>query len=477
MMLSLLKGKFLSKGGFFHNISILFVCNVAVNVIGLFINMYLARVLRPEGYGAYGVVLSWSNILLVLSSLGIQQVAIRSIAQHQDKSQVYFKVSIIARFLGLIATCILFSIYYEFFISKPFSVLLIILIYTFVLTTWDGIQNLAFGMQRMEYTGYINLIGQLILLILYITIPQNRLNVFVVLILMIIVSAVKDVAYYIKCKQQVLFRKTDEPAGKLSQNVVNIIRESVPFYILSIFTLFTTQFPILFLEHNTGNVEVAYFNTANKLMVPMSMMLNTIMIALFPNLSKDAVNNPQLFIEKIRKIISTIIPIAVFICLFIAMFRNEIVLLLFGRSYSSTGVIMSTQCWYIVLNFLFSLFGTVWAATKHDKLLATLSIIYACVNTPILWFSSKYGASVMSCGFIIGGIINMCYHYGFFLKTLNYGLRKSFSLKLFSIIGLGILISFIFPVNISLAYRIVVMILFSIAFVLFFKFKIIRLLV
>lgn len=458
-----IKDRLLSKESFFHNISILFLCNILVNLIGLFINMYLARVLKPEGYGEYGLVLSWGNILLVFSSLGIQQVAIRSIAQHQDKSAFYFWVSFAARLIGYAAVAILFSIYFAVFINKPFLVLPIILLYTFVLTVWDGIQNLAFGMQRMEYTGYINLFGQLSLFVLYIIIPKSTVDVIVVLMLMVAIGALKDIGYYFKCKRERLFKGTKRVVSvSLVSDVKAIVKESFPFFILSVFTLFTTQFPVLFLDRNAGVTEVAYFNTANKVMVPMTMMLNTIMVALFPNLSKDAFSNPSLFLDKIIKILTTMFPLAVYICCLIALFRNEIVYILFGDAYKSTGVVMSTQCWYIVMNFLFCLFGNVWAATKHDKLLSILSIVYACVNTPILWYTSRYGATIMSCGYIIGAVINMTYHYGFFLKTLNYRLSRLFSIKLFTLLGIGITFSFVFPVNISLIDRSIVSVLLSV---------------
>lgn len=465
-----IKFKLSNKEGFFHNISILLFCNVAVNVIGLFTNMYIARTLQPEGYGEYGVVISWASILQIVSSLGIQQVAIRSIAQNRDASRYYFRISMIARFLGFAATCMLFGIYYKLFIDKPIFILLVILAQTLMTSVWDGIQNVAFGMQRMEYTGYINVIGQALLLGVYILLPHDYINLYNVIIIALILGGLKDVCYYIKCQKENMFRDDNSSVMVMGKKEVwSIIKESFPFYILAIFTLFTTQFPVLFLEKNAGASEVAYFNTANKLMVPMSMMLSTIMVALFPNLAKDASSNPIQFLAKIRKILAIVVPIGVVLCCLISLFRNEVVYIIYGEAYKSTGLVMSTQCWYIVLNFMFCLFGTVWAATKHDKLLSFISVFYAIINTPILWFSSKYGASSMSCGYVVGAIINMSYHYYFFLKTLDYKLSKFFSVEIFSLIGIGICFSFCFPITASLMLRIFVGLVIVAGFCLYLK--------
>lgn len=434
------RDKYLHKGGFFRNFSVLVLCNILVNIINLFVNMYLARTLQPAIYGQYGVIISWATILQMFASLGIQQVTIRSIAQNPTRSSFYFKVSLLSRYAGYIATALIFFIYSRIF--KDFNIFTITLILSnvFVLLSWDSIQNLAFGMQRMEYTGYINVVCAFITLLVYIILPKSAITLYNVIIIVITLTAIKDIIYYITCKKQGLL--IGGAAQKINkEDIIGLIKESQPFYILAIFSAFTNHFPVLFLNHNSGSTEVAFFNTANKLMVPLSMAINTIMTALFPNLARDALYGSERLIEKVKKCILFVVLFGSYMCLSIALFRNEIVTLLYGESYSQTGDVMLYQCWFIVFNALFSIFGTVWAALKRDRLLATISIVYAMVNFPILWISSQYGATVMSYGYIIGCIINMTYHYYFFCKELKFKLSHTFNLSITIILVTGLLFS------------------------------------
>ena len=72
--MSKLKAHLSDKQGFVRNFSLLTISNMLASAVNLLVNMYLARSVSIEVYGQYGILISWSNILLVISSLGLQQI-------------------------------------------------------------------------------------------------------------------------------------------------------------------------------------------------------------------------------------------------------------------------------------------------------------------------------------------------------------------------------------------------------------------
>ena len=84
-MAKLFKGDGVAK-----NFSVLALCNFAVHIFNFLINMYLARELGPNGFGEYGVFITWAAIIQSVSSLGIQQVTIRNIARDNENSNFHF---------------------------------------------------------------------------------------------------------------------------------------------------------------------------------------------------------------------------------------------------------------------------------------------------------------------------------------------------------------------------------------------------
>lgn len=441
-LLTILKGKFLDKKSIFRNFSVLMLCHLISNGIGLLTNIYIARKLQPDLFGLYGVVITWVSLLLVYSSLGIQQVVIRKVAIDQKNSTYYYNVSRIARYLGTFIVSVIFCVYVRIFTNLSTEILVIIIINLFFNITFETVQNVAFGMQRMELNGYINVMGQVLLFVSYVILPSSLINVENVLYLLLISTVLKYSAYLFLCKRDGIFKNEDKI--KISSlEILRLVKESVPFYMLAIFTVFTTQFPVIYLSNYSGNHEVAYFNTANKLMVPMTITINTLLSSIYPKLAQEALCSITKLANRFKTVSYFLLLFGGYCCMSIAFFRNEFVTFLYGESYIEAADVMVYQCWYLVYNAIFYLIGYSLAAMKHDKGLAILSMCFALVNTPIFWFLSHYGAIPLSYGFVLGATINMVYHILYLNKTLSYQLTGYFIIRLFGFFISGLILSYI----------------------------------
>jgi O-antigen/teichoic acid export membrane protein len=451
----MIKEKLLDKRGFTRNFLALSSSSFLLHLVNMFTNMYLARTLEPEGFGFYGVIITWSSILQAVAALGIDQVTTRSVAKNQDNSILYFRLSVIVRLIGLIITSILFTIYC--LVTNEINIIFIILIIlnTFAATIWNTIQCVAFGMRRMESTGYINVIGSTCLLIIYLLLPSQLVNVAIIYLLFMIVQVIKDYYYYMHSVKEGLFTLKEKPfIGK--KDIFAAIRESSPFYILVLFSLVTSQLPVLFLSENAGNVEVAYFNTANKLLIPLSVILTTMFQALFPILVEEKDKQPEKLRLNVKRAIFMIVSFGIICCISISLLRNEIVYLIYGKEYSNTGMVMLTQCWYVVYFALLTLYGTLYVVLGKDKLLATLSIINGLVWAPFLWVTSYNGATSISYGFVIGAAINLMTNSIAIHYADNMLISSKILLYVNFIMALGFILTIIIPINISLVYRIII---------------------
>lgn len=437
---AVLQSRFANKQGLFRNVSVLMVCHAVSNLLGLLTNIYVARKLQPDLFGLYGVVITWVSLLVVYSSLGIQQVVIRKVAVDQNNSIYYYNISRIARYLGTLVVSVIFYIYARICTNLSIEILFIIIVNLFFNITFETVQNVAFGMQRMELNGYINVMGQVLLFVSYVLLPSSFINVENVLYLLLIITAVKYITYLILCKRDGVFK--DEDKIKISNiDILNIVKESIPFYMLAICTVFTTQFPVIYLSNYSGNQEVAYFNTANKLMVPMTITINTLLASIYPKLAQEAKCSIKKLADRFKTMTCAFLLFGGYCCMSIAFFCCEFVTFLYGENYLGAADVMVYQCWYLVYNAIFCLIGYSLAAMKRDKGLAILSLCFALVNTPIFWILSHYGALPLSYGFVLGAIINMIYHIIYLNKTLCNQLSRHFIYKLFGFFIIGLLLS------------------------------------
>lgn len=472
----MLKQKF-RKGGFFRNFTVLMSGEAVSHAFNMVINIILARKLAPESYGLYALFLTYITMFFTFSTFGLRRIVIRCIARDQDNSKRYFVISLIIRFYGVILASLAFVVYNK--INPVFDdnfMVLMILAGVFFQSYWEGFQNVAFGMERMETTSYINVGMSLILMLSYLCIDSSFISVRLVTGIYIINFFAKDFLYLFSLVKQKLIRgfyKYNRQEFRLLEK--EMLVDSVPYYILNIFSLASTQLPILFLNSNSSITEVSYFNIANKLLLPMTLFIHSALVALFPNQAKEYVRNRKRFTSKASQMLLFISIVGTIACLIISLFKDEVVLLLYGESYSSTGDVLTLQCWYMILFSIFGFIGNTLGAADKQKWIAGLSIFYACVNAPLLWFSSKFGASGLSYGYLIGALLNMTYHIYYLQKAMPVKIPTKTFIWTFMMLLVGFMFSLIIPNMLPLPLKIGIFII-MIVTIFIYRSKIITLL-
>lgn len=433
-------------------------------------NVLLARWLEPTGFGLYSLLLTYISIFSAIASLGMQFITNKYVARNQENSRKYLYICLTIRIVGYALAVIALLIYdYESLQLESF-LLYALLLGIFCDSLWGGLQSIAFGMQRMQWNSIIDVSTALLTLstyLLMLLINKDFINVKSVVWIYIFIYLIKSFAYWITLKKKNLIRGTFSLKSIKRIEFERMLKEGLPFYILTLMGLFTNQFPIVFLEDNSGLEEVAYFNTANKLLLPLTILLSNALTALFPNQSQLYVKDSQKFWLQSRKMFGLIIFAGSIMAFAVSIFRDEIVWLLYGSSYKNTGGVMAFQCWYIVLLAFFSLNGNVLGAADRQKLLMIESIVYAIITTPIIYLGSFKGAQGLSIAYVIASLINLVYLYCILHKISGSVFTFRAAIKTFSIIFIFSGLSFLIPSSCPIIIRFAI-----VAIILLLSFKI-----
>lgn len=442
-----------------QNFSQLAIGEIGSRFFNIFTNIILARYLAPERYGEYSYLLTQIVIFGAIASLGLRQLLIREIARHPESTKLYLSISIFWRLIGIIFSLIIF-ITFQHIIGESTPTPLLILLFTAILSEsiWDMLQNIAMGLQRLKITSIINIATAGSILIVYILTPPNYISVEYVLLILVVSYLLRDIIYYLLLKKNKFFTGTYNFHLK-NPMYINILKDSFPFYILILFGLLTNQFPIIFLKMNSGEAAVAFFNTANKILLPMTLLFNTALAAFFPNQALLFQNDKIAFGKQTKKAITFIVYFGIGMCFCISLFRSEIIYILYGDLYKTAGDVISYQCWYFVLFAIFSINGSVLGAANQQKKLSYLSILYAIISTPILYIFSYYGAEGIAKGYIIASTLNMLIIFPNIIKISFKQITIKFSIRLFAFLLVILIVSTLIPQNIPLYIRICILIL------------------
>ena len=450
---------YIKRSPFLRNFSLLTAGDLATRFISIFTNILVARYLAPERFGEYTLVTTYGAILYSIASLGVNQLTTRYVARNQDNSAFYFRLSMLVRIIGFALTSIGFYIY-SLYSKEDFSsfIIIIILATVFLETLWGGFQNVAFGMQRMEWNAIISVASTILYLVILLVLPKDSYTVIAILLIYVLLYFVKDVAYYFCLKKSNLLTINKQSNDCISKAWVrSFIVDSFPFYILTVLGLFTNQFPTIFLNNNSGAEDVAFFSTANKLVLPISMFVSTALSALFPNQSKLYVEDRERFGRQTVKILVLMNGLGLFLAFCISLFRKEFVWVLYGDAYQGTADVMAFQCWYMVMYTIFCFNGSTLGAADSQRKLAVCSIVYALISTPILFITSKYGAKGLAIGYVIASIFNLCYIFPVLRRVLSTAMSKRFMFCCVAMIMVIMLISLCIPMSLHILFRIAIL--------------------
>jgi O-antigen/teichoic acid export membrane protein len=459
---------FLLKNKIVKNFSILTSTNLVIQLLSILSSIRLARQLQPVGYGMLNLVFLQSGIFAILAMYGLRFVIIRHIARNRQDA---FKIFQVSNQIRLISTtlALLIAIGYNLLQSVQLvshGALIALLVIIVFQSIWDSIESVAFGFEKMQASGYINLVFTVVWIIELYAIPNHLFTVSTLLFTYVINQVLKTILYYFWLRVNVLKLSNSYSFNGFNDHKL-LLQQSHYYLMLAILALVINQLPILLLQFNSTVEQIGLFNLGNSLLSPLQMMLNMLLTALFPMLARLSIDNQQLFAKRIKILLNIIIIAGIWGCLCFALFSDDVVSILYGAAYATSAKIIVIQCWFTVLFAISSTIGTVLNAYDKQKRLTQISLIYAIISAPIFYYGTKHGAIGLAWAFVIAAFINMSYQWIIFRKLLNNQISYLYALLAFSIIGILSLVTNLFKIDWALPYRLVLVIFLSLFFFLY----------
>ncbi|RXK87350.1 oligosaccharide flippase family protein [Filimonas effusa] len=431
---------YVRKSPVLRNFSILTASNIFSQLLSILTSIKVARILEPAIYGTYNLLQLHTSIFVIIASIGLKNIVVRTVARDKGNSKKVFLISLLIRIIGIVFSLIAYTIY--FYYSKGYGGFLFFLTLASITISafYDLIEGVAFGLEKMEFTGIISLANNIVWVIIILLIPKQYFNLDVLFSVFVGLNLLKTLVYIFSIYKFNYFTG-DFSGHNLKYDLKEMTRDSMPYYYLAILTLLSNQIPVLFLEHRSGVAEVAYYNVANKVLSPMSLILNTALTALFPNLAKLFVADRKGFSERIKNIFLIMSLLGIIGAFGVTFFLKEIILIIYGEKYLNTSLVLGYQCWYMAIYSLVCLIGTVLGVIDRQKQLSRLSIICTLLQVPILWVGAKYGAEYLSLSFLIATAISLLFHIATLKRFLKHDLSYSFFIKIIALFALAYVVS------------------------------------
>jgi len=439
----------------FKNFSYLTIGNSISQFIGFVVMIKIAGIFSPSNYGIYTFLYTQGLLLMNIGDLGLKNIIIRSIARDNSKTKGLISTGIKIKVIAILLLTVVYTLYN--FLWGTLNSTQIILIFSFALISCitNLLEIVFLGYQKMIVPSVINIFGSLIWLFFIFFAPSSVFkDVNTLFLIYTLISLIKVSVYYICIKKQHL--DIGVKADSFFVHAKQLMKESMPYFNLMLLMLPIVYLSNNYLQINSTDAEIGYFNLANKLMMPVTLVLNLALASLFPNLSILWEKDRARFIRRISVGYRIFVAISLLLAFVFTLFSKDIIDLLLPEDYLNAVEVCQLQIWYVFFMGVNSLIGTLWGAMNLEKMILKTAIVNTLISTPFLFYGSKYGAFGLSYGYVISFALFEFYLWYMFKKSIVQKQKNDIGMWL--LVAVAFFSSFYFLEALDVIWKLLVMI-------------------
>lgn len=345
-------------------------------------SVYVSRVLMPSGIGKVAYAQNIVSYFIAFAGLGMANYGVREIGKCQNDRKKYSTKFLELFLITLITTFVCSFIYYSWIVLyKPFgndNMLYFVAGFQLILGAFN-VDWFYQGMEEYKYITSRSVIIKLISLVFMFITVKNSDDIIPYALMSVVALAGNNVINVIHLRRYIDIKQIRR---------VKISKHWLPLVILLSATLTVelyTKLDTTMLGIMTNDVNVAYYNYATKITIIVVTLASTISAALLPRLSYykenqdfDKLNN--MIVIAYKAIITITVP-AVIGLLFLS---NDIMLLLFGKSFASASVTVRILSLLVIIKAIGNLFGVQVLMTFGDEKHLLYSTIFGAISNLII---------------------------------------------------------------------------------------------
>jgi len=428
-----------ARGGFF-----LISGTAIATVVMAVASILIARLLGPELYGQYALVLVVPQLLFLFTDLGINQGIIKFTASFCVKNETVrirrvIKYGLLLRaFTGIALFAINYALADSFasiLLQRPdlafyIRIAAISILFQVIFTT----ANSAFvGLDKTEFSALntnIQAVAKATVSIGLVLLGFSVAGAITGYVIGYFVAAIAGIAIlWIAIREKV----SDQNDGNFSNDLKIIMRYGVPLYISILLTGLIPLYQNIILAIFTTDADIGNYKAAVNfisLMAVLTVPITTALLPAFSKLNSLSAQKVRTFYQLANKYTAIIIVPVTFLLI---IFSKEIVQIIYGSTYDSASLFLAIYCLlyllvglgYLVLPSLFNGLGE----TKITLKMSLITFIILAVLSPIL--TKTYNVQGLITAFLIASTASTLYGLQVARKNLQVALAIGELLKIY----------------------------------------------
>ncbi|ASI13651.1 flippase [Candidatus Mancarchaeum acidiphilum] len=387
---------------------------VLSSLVIIIILIFLARILKPEYYGFYTIVIAFSTLLGAGGNFGVGTTFRKKLAEIgvslKEKSNIIssgitisFLIGFILMVIGIVfSRYIAYSIYHEPLLYIPFIASSIIVLLTVIYGVTSAV---LFGINKVKHASYINIaysISQAAAVLILVLLGYGIIGALIGIAISLVIGSIISIYYIVKF---VHYRFSFQPRSRLR----GLFNFSTPILVSNLVYLGLTSFAITFLAIFVSPSIVGSYGVAFRFGRIIEVITASLSFVLLPAFSSVISNKERR--ESISRVFNGSIYYSFLflapLTAYLISVSKPLMYLLFSSSYHDSYIFFSFIVLGLFINIIGVLsgqlmvgYGKTKSFMKYQLLTLVIELSMLLVLTPIF---KVYG--VLLSLFVIGPVL------------------------------------------------------------------------
>ncbi|WP_218079622.1 flippase [Anthocerotibacter panamensis] len=401
-------------------------------IASVLVGVWIARYLGTRNFGLFSYASAFVALFSTFASLGLESIVVRDIVRYPNLKNEILGTAFVLRFIGGVLT--LLSSVIAISLMRGNDTLAIFLVALIAASSiFQAFDTIDFWFQSQvcskktliaKNTAFLFVaVGKVFLIQI-----QAPLLVFGWLSLVeTILAAIGLVIVY--CVDGSSPMDWCVSKSRMRQ----LLRDSWPIALSGLAIMIYMRIDQLMLGHFLGDRAVGIYSAAIRISEVFYFIPTAIVSSIFPSIIEVRQRDKDEYYERLKKLFTSMVWLAIAVSIILTIFGNSIVILLFGDSYSGSTPILLIHVWSSVFVFLGVSQGPWNVAENLTKLSLQRAIIGALINVGLnLILIPTLGGIGAAIATLISYSVS-----AFFANVLDIRTRRIFYLQLRSIFLLG----------------------------------------
>lgn len=348
------------------------VARVLNALLGVGVTIALVRGLGPRGYGDWSALLAVIAIVGYLTSLGLDEVAVRQAAMDRPRESTWMSALVsLQLMMSVPVTIAVLVVTLVIAHDGPTRVAALLLSFTCSFSALGSVRAVFQLRIRNRWTAGFELLNGLLWAIGVFAIAAAGAGIAAFAAAFLAASAIVNVAQVVLARRQIPLRLRDAGPAR-----VHLLRIGVPFAIASLLYLSYTQIDQVLVFELAGRRAAGLYGAASKVFARALVIPGSILATMFPVIAaaykEDIVRMRALIQTAVEVLLVATLPIVALV----AVVGRPLMRLLFGAAFAPAGPALSV----LMMTFAISAFSYVAGDLVIVLRLQRRYIVYATVG-------------------------------------------------------------------------------------------------